>query len=337
METKAVLPPWGDGPAPARPLSPKRRPKAKAAPTLGRSLRAGEELASLRDGGLAGLLRIVGAAHPVLVGLLVLVGAGSLAIVGFLVLVSQRAPEAVTNIAASIQPVRSNIPNYDQGENYLSDIQSQNYLLGGDAFIFADVPSPSGLANYSAGLPVQTTDALSLAEGVAPSPVGSLENYLSDIQVQNYLLGGDAFIFADVPSPSGLALPVQTTDAIVNLDLGILPSTSEAPHVLMGKLKLEEVGTMWSQPRLPVAAILPSPDVSFRPSAETHPDRSWTYQLQWWATPQEERPLMYKLQWWTNRDDLLITQDMLPDHDLLLVSLQHSLPSPQAHELRWRK
>jgi len=278
METKAVLPPWGDGPAPARPLSPKRRPKAKAAPTLGRSLRAGEELASLRDGGLTGLLGIVGAAHPVLVGLLVLVGAGLLAIAGFLVLVSQRAPEAVTNIAASIQPVRSNIPNYDQGENYLSDIQAHNYLLG-----------------------------------------------------------GDAFIFADVPSPSGLALPMQTTDAIVNLDLGILSSTSEAPHVLMGKLKLEEVGTMWSQPRLPVAAILPSPDVSFRPSAETHPDRSWTYQLQWWATPQEERPLMYKLQWWTNRDDLLITQDMLPDHDLLLVSLQHSLPSPQAHELRWRK
>lgn len=235
---------------------------------------------STRACGFAGLLGIVGATHPVLVGLLVLVGAGLSAIVGLLVLVPQRAPEAVTNVAASIHPVRSNITNYDQGENYLSDLQVQSYLVGGDAFIFADVPSPSGLENYSAGIPVQ---------------------------------------------------------AIVNLDPGISPSTSEAPHVLMGKLKLEEVGTMWSQPRLPVAAILPSPDVSFRPSAETHPGRSWSYQLQWWATPQEERPLMYKLQWWTNQDDLLITQDMLPDHDLLLVRLRHILPSPQAHELRWRK
>lgn len=234
----------------------------------------------LRAGGLAGLLGIVGALFPCWS---MLWDSQDLHIGGRAVLVSQRAPEAVTNIAASIHPVPSNITDYDQGENYLSDIQVQSYLVGGDVFIFADVPSPSGLENYSAGI------------------------------------------------------PVQRTDAFVNLDPGILPSTSEAPHVLMGKLKLEEVGTMWSQPRLPVAAILPSPDVSFRPSAETHPDRSWTYQLQWWATPQEERPLMYKLQWWTNQDDLLITQDMLPDHDLLLVRLQHSLPSPQAHELRWRK
>jgi hypothetical protein len=222
--------------------------------------------------------------------LLILLGAGLSATIGLVLLVSQRAPEEVTNFAASIHPVRSNITNYEQGENYLSDSQVQSYLLGDDVFIFADLPSPSGLENYSAGIPVQTTDAVNLAEG-----------------------------------------------AIVNLDPDNSGSTSKAPHVLMGELKLEEVGTTWSQPSLPVAATPSTPDVSFRPSAQTHPDRSWAYQLQWWATPQEERPLTYKLQWWTNQDDLLLAQDMPPDHDLLLVRLRHISPLPQVHELRWRK
>lgn len=242
---------------------------------------------SVRAGNLAGLLGAVGSTHPVLVGLLFLLGAGLSATIGSLLLVSPRAPKEVTNVAASIHPVRSNITNYEQAENYLSDSQVQSYLLGRDVFSFADVPSPSGLENYSAGIVVQTTDAVNLAEG-----------------------------------------------AIVNLDPDNSPSTSAAPRVRMGELKLEEVGTMWSQPRLPVAAILPTPDVSFRPSAQTHPDRSWTYQLQWWATPQEERPLMYKLQWWTNQDDHEVR---LLDYDLLLVRLQHVLPLPQVHELRWRK
>lgn len=76
----------------------------------------------------------------------------------------------------------------------------------------------------------------------------------------------------------------------------------ETRAVFMNKLKLEEVGTVWSQAQLPSAS---SPEVTFRKEpaeiGSEQDERPSSHLLQWWV---EERPFTYKLQWFASMEEL---------------------------------
>lgn len=150
-----------------------------------------------------------------------------------------------------------------------------------------------------------------------------LDSDLHDIEMQSR----DVFILADVSHPSqlenystGIQLPKQEVFGWPDPS----PSSPDAPvvtgkfglRVLMGKVKLEEAGTTWSQPERPTATSPMRSGVSFRAStAANEQERPWTYKLHWQAGP-IERPPTYKLQWFTDQD---------------------VEPAAKPYELRWRK
>merc|ERR1719473_1638857 len=89
--------------------------------------------------------------------------------------------------------------------------------------------------------------------------------------------------------------------------------------VALEKLRLEEVGTAWSQPQLAPAGIPSYPSVTFRPAlGKDAEERPLTYKIEWFGDNQE-RPLTYKIEWF-----------------IRLQSGAIGAP-PRPYELRWSK
>jgi len=133
----------------------------------------------------------------------------------------------------------------------------------------------------------------------------------------------DAFILGDISRPSQLenySASMKMFNRAAFMRHGPTPLSSDAskpPRVLMGKVKLEEGGTTWSQQERLTATSSMLAGVSFRLSeaANDAQERPLTYKLHWRTGP-IERPRTYKLQWWSDQD---------------------VIPAPHPYELRWRK
>merc|ERR1719272_727051 len=270
---KVVLPPWGDGPAPARPLSPKRArrptsavestatalpPKCHATGTAsvqGRTYpQKNAEVHRFLKKGTQGRLPQAQQRHAV----------AFVAICAVAVLAKWRLDTTVSLESAD-----------------LSERLSPN----------SDLPFPSAHTNvaaekYQSDIDIQSTDVFILAK---PFEAHQLENYSAVVAGKRLLPPKDVFMQLDENYFSELFGEPEVVPLV--------------PH--MAQLKLEEVGTSWSQPQLPIGAAPPmfSPTVSFRRQPE--------------SDHEQERPLTYKLQWFTSRDDLLL--------------------EPQPYELRWGK
>lgn len=180
--------------------------------------------------------------------------------------------------------------------------------------------------------------------------LNQLQNKLSGIEE----LGHDVFILADAPDPEQLEnRSVGSCSQGVDEFVPLYPSGSHSERftysrVLMGTLRLEEVGTAWSLPQLPVAQVPEPSSISFRLPAE---GRSPTYKLHWldnssavrmrpqlnveagsksshigFVTPTHERPPTYKLQWFD--DETLAGAEEL--------QLNRGVAQPRPYELRWR-
>jgi hypothetical protein len=110
----------------------------------------------------------------------------------------------------------------------------------------------------------------------------------------------------------------------------LLPAsaTAEPPRVILGNLKLEEVGTIWPQSQLSTS----SAEVIFRDSENAG---------------EPERPATYKLQWFTHFNDL-VAENLEESEASHLTQIpaawpyelrwrRSGPPPPQPYELRWRK
>jgi len=248
-EGKVVLPPWGNNP-PARPLSPKRRPRASAIPTKSKSL--WQRTSQSTSFKVACLFAVVGALILQLCLNTVVLPKGE---VGY-----RSTPDASANVPGSDRQPHANVSDPWQVDTSPADIQ----MPSRDVFILANVSHPHQLENYSADATFRG------AKGIFRGARG-----------------------------------------------GNFRDSASAQRVLMGRVKLEEVGTAWSQAERPAAASMFS--VKFRPSATTdnEAERPLIWKLQWRAVhTEEERPLTYKLQWWPG---------------------EHIVSAPRAYELRWRK
>jgi hypothetical protein len=154
----------------------------------------------------------------------------------------------------------------------------------------------------------------------------------ADIQLQSK----DVFIIADVSQPDQLENYSVAEVFSIGRDL---IAEAAAPRMLMGKVKLEEVGTTWSPAERPATASTQS-GVNFRPLAiaDDSQERPLTYKLQWRQEP-TERPLTYKLQWWTEAAQRPLTYKLqwFADQDELWFDGQYAVPPALPYELRWRK
>lgn len=160
----------------------------------------------------------------------------------------------------------------------------------------------------------------------------------SDVQMGSR----DVFILADVPDASALenySARTKMHNRAVLARHGPTPLSSDAsttPQVLMGKIKLEEAGTTWSQPQRPTGASSVLSSMSFRLSdaataaATSAQERPPTYKLHWRTGP-VERPRTYKLQWWSEKDVVPAA------HAYELRWRRDVVSAPRAYELRWRK
>merc|ERR1719272_2300789 len=253
---KVVLPPWGDGPAPARPLSPKRarRPTSAVESTA---------TALPPKCHATGTASVQGRTYP------------------------QKNAEVHRFLKKGTQ---GRLPQAQQRH----------------AVAFVAICAVAVLAKWRLDTTVSLESA-DLSERLSPN---------SDLPFPSAHTN-----FA--PEKPHSDVDIQSTDVFMQLDENYFSALFGEPDVVppvphMAQLKLEEVGTSWSQPQLPIGAAPPmfSPTVSFRrqPESDHEQERPLTYKLQWFVN---ERPLTYKLQWFTSRDDLLL--------------------EPQPYELRWGK
>jgi len=281
---KGVLPPWGDGPAPARPLSPKRARR----PTSAVESTATAVASKCQARGTASEQ---GRTYP----------EKNAEVHRFLKQGAQARlpqPQQRHAVAFVVFCAVALLAKWRLDNTVSLDSADLSERLPPNS----DLPVPSEHTNlaaekYHSSIDIASADVFIVAEPFEPH---QLENYSAVVATKHLLPPKDVFMQLDDTYFSELFGEPEVVPLVTHIE----------------QLKLEEVGTSWSQPQLPIGAAPPtlSHTVSFRRHLESDYEqkRPLTYKLQWFVN---ERPLTNKLQWFASRDDLLL--------------------EPHAYELRW--